>query len=70
MPDYEILGMDHRGTRLEGFPLESIFKMVKIAHSVFYYYLSCLRENDGYNSIRNGYRRSVYLYAMKATISS
>lgn len=36
----------------EGFALESILKIVNMARSVFYYHLSRLKDNDGYDDTR------------------
>lgn len=38
--------------RQEGFALECILKMVNMARSVFYYHLSRLKDNDGYDDTR------------------
>lgn len=37
---------------LEEFPLKSILKMVNMVRFVFYYYMSHLKDNDGYDDTR------------------
>ena len=52
MPDYKGWARAIEELRQEGFALESILKMVNMARSVFYYHLSRLKDNDGYDDTR------------------